>query len=71
MIYMQTYHMNSGYYLLRCTGFSLRWLLSLQSMGSRHVGSAVAVRVFRCPTACGIFPGHRLNPCPLHWQVDS
>ena len=23
---------------LRCAGFSLRWLLLLQSMGSRHIG---------------------------------
>ena len=26
------------YSLLQCTGFSLRWLLLLQRMGSRHVG---------------------------------
>ena len=24
-----------------------------------------------CPMACGIFPDRGLNPCPLHWQVDS
>ena len=27
-----------GYSLLRCTGFSLRWLLLLRSTGSRHTG---------------------------------
>ena len=27
-----------GYSSLQCAGFSLRWLLLLQSMGSRHVG---------------------------------
>ena len=27
-----------GYSSLRCVGFSLRWLLLLRSMGSRHVG---------------------------------
>ena len=27
-----------GYSLLWCVGFSLRWLLLLQSTGSRHVG---------------------------------
>ena len=27
-----------GYSLLLCAGFSLRWLLLLQSMGSRHAG---------------------------------
>ena len=26
-----------GYSLLQCVGFSLQWLLLLQSMGSRHV----------------------------------
>ena len=30
-----------GLLLLQCTGFSLRWLLLLQSMGSRRVGSVV------------------------------
>ena len=29
---------SGGYSSLRCTGFSLRWLLLLQSTGSRHVG---------------------------------
>ena len=24
-----------------------------------------------CSAACGIFLGQGLNPCPLHWQVDS
>ena len=29
---------SGGYSSLRCAGFSLRWLLLLQSMGSRRVG---------------------------------
>ena len=29
---------SGGYSLLRCVGFSLQWLLLLQSMGSRHTG---------------------------------
>ena len=29
---------SGGYSLLRCTGFSLQWLLLLQSTGSRRVG---------------------------------
>ena len=29
---------SGGYSLLRCAGFSLRWLLLLWSTGSRHVG---------------------------------
>ena len=32
---------SGGYSSLWCAGFSLRWLLLLQSMGSRHVGSVV------------------------------
>ena len=32
---------SGGYSSLRCTGFSLQWLLLLQSTGSRHVGSVV------------------------------
>ena len=29
---------NRGYSSLRCAGFSLQWLLLLQSTGSRHMG---------------------------------
>ena len=29
---------SGGYSSLRCAGFSLRWLLSLRSMGSRRAG---------------------------------
>ena len=29
---------SGGYSSLLCVGFSLRWLLLLQSMGSRHAG---------------------------------
>ena len=29
---------NGGYSSLQCAGFSLQWLLLLQSTGSRHVG---------------------------------
>ena len=29
---------SGGYSSLQCAGFSLQWLLLLQSMGSRHVG---------------------------------
>ena len=36
---------------LQCTGFSLWWLLGLQSTGSRVVG----VRRVSCPVACGIY----------------
>ena len=32
---------SGGYSSLQCAGFSLRWLLLLQSTGSRHTGSVV------------------------------
>ena len=35
---------------------------SLQSMGSRHAGSIVAVGGLSCSTACGIFPDQGSNP---------
>ena len=33
--------------------------------------SAVAVPRLSCPKTHRIFPDQRLNPCPLHWQVDA
>ena len=67
---------------LWCTGFSLWWLLLLQSTGFRHTGcsscglwalehgpSSCGARA-SCSTACGIFPDQGSNPCPLHWQAD-
>ena len=47
-------------------GFSLWWLLLLQS-----IGSVVVVLRLSCPVACEIFPDQGSNPRPLHWQVDS
>ena len=35
---------SGGYSSLQCAGFSLRWLLLLQSTGSRHAGSVVVAR---------------------------
>ena len=60
-----------GYTSLRCVGFSLRWLLLLWSLGSRHAGSVVVAHGLSCSAACGIFPDQGSNPCPLHWQADS
>ena len=31
----------------------------------------VVVHGLSCSEACGIFPDQGLNPCPLHWQVES
>ena len=59
---------------LRCAGFSLRWLLLLQSMGSRHTGfsscgsQAVESRLSSCGSRaellCGMWdlPGPGLEP---------
>ena len=59
------------YSSLQCSGFSLGWLLLLQSTGSRHTGPVVVVHRFSCFTACGIFPDQGWNPGLLHWQVES
>ena len=49
-------------------------LLSSYDAGAPDcMGSVVAARGFSCPAACGIcmFPDQGLNPCALHWKVDS
>ena len=74
----------AGATLLWYTGFSLQWLLSLQSTGARacgflqlrHVGSEVAAPGSRahelsCSAACGIFPDKGSNLSLLCWQADS
>ena len=35
------------------------------------LGSVVATHRLSCSMTCGLFPHLGLNPCPLHWQVDS
>ena len=62
---------SADYSSSRCTGFSLRWPLLLRSTGSRRTGSVVVAHRLSCSVACGIFLDQGLNPCPLHWQVDS
>ena len=53
------------------TGFSLRWLLSLQSTGSRRTGSVAGVQGLSCSTASGIFLDQGSNPRPRNSQTDS
>ena len=60
-----------GYPSLQCEGFSLQWLLLLQSTGSRHPGLAAVAHGCSCSAACGIFLDQGLNLCPLRWQEDS
>ena len=70
---------SGGYSSLRCVGFSLRWLLWLQSTGSRRVGfsscSAWAQYLWHtglvAPRHVGSSQTRAQNPCPLHWQADS
>ena len=49
--------------------YTARELLSSCGVGSR------AHRLSSCGTQallpCGLFPDQWLNPCPLHWKVDS
>ena len=49
-----------------CSGFS-----SCRAWALRCASSVAAALVLSCPGGCEIFPDHGLNPCPLHWQVDS
>ena len=69
---------------LWCVGFSLQWLLLLQTSGSRARGlsscgsralehrlSSCGTRPYSCSMACGIFPEQESSPWPLHWQADS
>ena len=46
--------------------FSLWRLLLFQGTGSVIVAHGLS-----CCMSCGIFLDQGLNPCPLHWQVDS
>ena len=52
-------------------GLSLSQPLLLRRRGSRCAGSVVVAHGPSCSAACGIFPDHGSNPCPLHWQADS
>ena len=67
---------------LQCKGFSVWWLLLLQSIGSRacgsvvvaswiqSTGSTVVAHGLSCCAACGMF--HQgSDPCLLQWQADS
>ena len=62
---------SGGHSSSRCAGLSLLRPLLLQSTGSRRAGSVVVAHGPSRSTACGIFPDHGSNPCPLCWQADS
>ena len=53
---------SGGYPSLRCAGFSLRWLLLLQSTGSRHAGFSSCGTWASVVVARGALE-HRLSSC--------
>ena len=55
----------------QCMGFSLWWLLSLWSKGSRVRGLQKLWHTGLCSAACGIFLDQGSNLCSLRWQADS
>ena len=52
--------------LLIAVGFSCCWVKA-----PGEWDSVVVAHRLSCSAAYGIFPDQGLNPCPLHWQVDS
>ena len=62
---------SGGHSSSRYAGLSISRPLLLQSTGSRRASSVIVAHRPSCSAACGIFPDQGLNPCPLHWQVDS
>ena len=55
-------------------GYSLLWSIDCRRMSFSSVSSAGSVAVAQglsCSMTCGIFPEKGLNPCGLHWKVDS
>ena len=61
-----------------CGGFSCcgTWALGTQASGVvahglQSVGSVVVAHELCFSAACAIFPDQGLNPCLLHWQIDS
>ena len=43
----------------------------VEAPGHKSIGSIVVVPGLSSSSACGIFVDQELNPCLLHWQVDS
>ena len=67
-----------GFLQLRRAGFSCCGAQALSTRASAVVarglqsaGSEVVAHGLSCSAACGVFPDHSSNPCPLHWQADS
>ena len=57
---------------LECPGFSSCGMGSVVvAHGLQSTGSVAVAYGLSCSAACEILPDQGLNPCPLHWQVDS
>ena len=57
-----------------CGGFSRCGAPSPGACGPQEpwlTGSVLMTHRLSCSMPCGTLPGQGLNPCPLHWQVDS
>ena len=61
-----------------CGGFSCcgeqvlgSWVSVVAARGLWSAGSVVVVHGLSCSVLCRIIPYEGLNPCPLHWQLDS
>ena len=60
--------------LSRCGAQALILVWSFSCCGAWALvcGLSNCAQKLSCLKACGVFPGSpELNPCPLHWQVDS
>ena len=58
---------HGAYSLVEGSGFSLRWLLLLQTMDSGGQSSVLVV----LGLSCVVCLDQGLNLCPLNWQVNS
>ena len=62
---------SGGYFSLRCSCFSLQWLLLSRTACSRLTSSVVVTVMLTCSAACGISPDQGPNLCSLRWQANS
>ena len=63
---------NKGYFLVAVLRVPIAATSPVMEHGFWGAGaSVIMVLEISCSAACGIFPDQELNPCPLHWQVDS
>ena len=63
--------LKKGYSLVVVWGLLLGGASLVPEHRLQGTGSVVVALGLGCPVVCGVFPDQGLNPCPLHWQVDS